>query len=241
MQQCFASKRIDNIFYFSSFDEHHLKNVLRIKNGEEIIVAYNNIFYHCSAQVSNSGISALLIKKLDESHELKAKITLVYGLPKGDKFELVLQKATELGVNTIIPYNAKRSIVQIDDKKIDTKLERWNKIIHDASMQSKRNIIPNVTKPMKLNNILSLDADIKLIAFEEDSCFGQETLFNTLNKDLSSKHIVLMVGPEGGFDIDEVNQLVESGFKRVSLGKRILRSETAAIDMLAITAFMLEK
>lgn len=241
MQQCFASKKIDNIFYFSSFDEHHLKNVLRIKNGEEIIVAYNSVFYHCSAQVSNNSISALLIKKLAEYHELKAKVTLVYGLPKGDKFELVIQKATELGVNTIIPYNAKRSIVQLDNKKIDSKLERWNKIIHDASMQSKRNIIPTVTKPLKMNEILSIEADIKLIAFEEDSCFGQETLFNILNQDLSGKHIVLMVGPEGGFDIDEVNQLVESGFKRVSLGKRILRSETAAIDMLAITAFMLEK
>ncbi len=241
MQQCFASKKVDDIFYFSSFDEHHLKNVLRIKNGEEIIVVYDSVFYHCCAKVSNSGITALLLHELNANNELKAKVTLVYGLPKGDKFELVIQKATELGVSTIVPYCAKRSIVQIDDKKVALKLERWNKIIHDASMQSKRNVIPTIVKPMKLDELILMEADIKLIAFEEDSCFGQETLFKILNQDLTDKHIVLVVGPEGGFDNVEVNKLVASGFKRVSLGKRILRSETAAIDILAITAFMLEK
>lgn len=241
MQHFFAVKKINDLFYFSSFDEHHLKNVLRIKNNEEIIVSFDNVFYQCKTQINSNSISALIINKLDDSHELKAKITLVYGLPKGDKFELVIQKATELGVNQIIPYEAKRSIVQIEGKKIEAKLDRWNKIIHDASMQSKRNCQPVVTKPLKLNEILTLKADIKLIAFEEESCYGQETLYKILNQDLTNKSIILMVGPEGGFELDEVNKLVDSGFIRVSLGKRILRSETAAIDMLAITAFMLEK
>lgn len=241
MQHFFASKRIDDEFYFSSFDEHHLKNVLRIKNNEEIIVAYDNIFYRCKTVINANSVYASLIEKLNYSNELKAHVTLVYGLPKGDKFELVIQKATELGVNTIIPYEAKRSIVQIEPKKVDSKLERWNKIVHDASMQSKRNIEPQIRRPMKLNDILKLDGDIKLIAFEEESCFGQETLFKVLNQNLNNKKIILMVGPEGGFELDEVNKLVDKGFIRVSLGKRILRSETAAIDMLAIVAFMLEK
>lgn len=241
MHHFFADKRIDNQFYFSSFDEHHLKNVLRIKNNEEIIVAYDNTFYHCKTEINSNSVSALIINELDYSNELKANLTLVYGLPKGDKFELVIQKATELGVNTIVPYEAKRSIVQIESKKIDSKLDRWNKIIHDASMQSKRNIQPRITKPMNLNEVLNLQADIKLIAFEEESCNDQSTLFNILNKNLENKKIILVVGPEGGFELDEVNKFVDKGYIRVSLGKRILRSETAAIDMLAITAFMLEK
>lgn len=241
MQQFFACKRIENLFYFSSFDEHHLKNVLRIKNNEEIVVVYDNKFYRCNALINSNEICASIIEEISDSHELKAKVTLVYGLPKGDKFELVIQKATELGVSNIIPYCAKRSIVQIEDKKVNSKLERWNKIVHDASMQSKRNLVPNISKPLKLKEVLDIEADIKLIAFEEDSCYGQETLFNILNVDLTNKHIVLMVGPEGGFDNSEVNTLVENGFIRVSLGKRILRSETAAITMMSITAFMLEK
>lgn len=241
MQHFFANKKIDNKFYFDSFDEHHLKNVLRIKNGENIIVAYDECFYDCITVINAKEVYAQINKILDYSNELKSKVTLVYGLPKGDKFELVIQKATELGVNEIIPYNAKRSIVQIEPKKVDSKLERWNKIVHDASMQSKRNVQPIIYKPMDLNEVLKLNADLKLIAFEEESYNGQETLFKVLNQDLNNKQIILMVGPEGGFENYEVDKLVEQGFIRVSLGKRILRSETAAIDMLAITAFMLEK
>lgn len=239
MQHYFVSQRKDNFFLFDKETTHHLLNVMRVKNNEEVICVYEKEFYLCNLIIENKDIKALITKNMNINNELTAHINLIYGIPKGEKLELVLQKSTELGVSEITLLNSNRSIVKFDEKKIDSKYERFNKIIKNASEQSKRNIIPSLNKPINLNEVPL--GDINLIAYEEESKNNQSTLYEVLNTDLNNKKINIVIGPEGGFSPNEVKYLNDLGYKSVSLGKRILRSETACIDMISIIAFMAER
>ena len=239
MQHYFVNTKIDNYFLFDKETNHHLNNVRRIKNKEELICVYEQVFYLCEIEVNNKELKAIIKEKLDINNELNTHINLIYGIPKGEKLDLVLQKATELGVKEITLFNSERSIVKFDESKINTKMERFNKIVKGASEQSKRNIIPTINKPININEI-PLN-DINIIAFEEESSNNQSTLFNLLNKNLNNLRINVVIGPEGGFSNKEVDYLVKKGYVRVSLGKRILRSETACLDIISKIAFMSEK
>ena len=239
MNHYFVENKINNQFIFDKDTAHHILNVMRLKNHEMIVCVYQENFYDCELEINNKDVKANIINSKTNNNELNFHLNLIYGIPKGEKLDLVLQKSTELGVKEITLFNSKRSIVKFDDKKIDSKIERFNKIIKNAAEQSKRNIIPTLNKPINLNQIPI--GDINLIAYEEDSKFNQSTLFDTLNCNLEGKIINIVVGPEGGFEESEVDYLVEKGYKRVSLGKRILRSETACIDLIAIIAFMGER
>ncbi len=239
MQHYFVNEKINNYFIFDKETSHHLLTVLRVKNGEEVISVYHEEFYLCKIEIEDKNIKAKILEKLNTNNELKANINLIYGIPKGEKLELVLQKTTELGVKEITLLNSERSIVKFDDKKIETKYDRFNKILKGASEQSKRNIIPVLNKPIKITEVPI--GDINLIAYEEESINNQSTLFNLLNTDLEGKKINIVIGPEGGFSESEVRYLENKGYKRVSLGKRILRSETACLDLVSIIAFMLER
>lgn len=239
MQHYFVNTKIDNYFLFDKETNHHLNNVMRIKNKEELICVYEEVFYLCEIEVNNKELKAIIKEKLNINNELNTHINLIYGIPKGEKLDLVLQKATELGVKEITLFNSERSIVKFDESKINTKMERFNKIVKGASEQSKRSIIPTINKPININEI-PLN-DINIIAFEEESCNNQSTLFNILNKNLNNLKINVVIGPEGGFSNKEVDYLVKKGYVRVSLGKRILRSETACLDIISKIAFMSEK
>ena len=239
MQHYFVNEKIDNYFIFDKETSHHLNNVMRIKNNENLICVYEEEFYLCSIEVNNKDLKANIINKLDVNNELNCHINLIYGIPKGEKLDLVIQKATELGVKEITLFNSERSIVRYDESKIKSKLERFNKIIKGAAEQSKRNIIPTLNKPINIDKVPV--NDINIIAYEEESSNTQKTLFNLLNKDLNNKVINVVIGPEGGFSEKEVNYLVNKGYVRVSLGKRILRSETACLDIISKISFMSEK
>lgn len=241
MQHYFVSKE-DNYIYFQEEDIHHIIHVMRYKNNDQIIgIVEGEGHYLASLMINSKQVVGKIIKKIDRDNDLKADVILVCALLKGDKFELALQKACELGVKEIYPYQAKRSIVKIDQKGEDKKIARWQKIVKEAAEQSERITLPKVQNIIKLDDLIKIEADVKLLAYERESETSTSKLYNILNHQLDKKKIVVVIGPEGGFDNSEIKKLLENGFESISLGKRILRAETAAISLLSTIAFMLER
>lgn len=201
---------------------YHLKKVLR-KDENYIfrLVDKNEDVFHCKLIDDNANI----LEKLNENNELDVDITVILSLIKNDKFELCLQKLTELGVNRIIPFNANRSIIKI---KNDNKISRYQKIIKEASEQSHRNRIPIIENYIDLKDIKNYMSDLNIIAYEKED--SSNTKINYSNY----KSITIMIGPEGGFELNEIELLNELGFINISLGKRILRAETAAIFLTSL-------
>lgn len=200
---------------------YHLKKVLRCTNEYFRLVDVNHKIYLAKLD----GDNAQIIKYLDENNELDVDITAIISLIKSDKFELILQKLTELGVKRIVPYNAYRSIVK--EKKSDKKLIRYKKILMEASEQCHRNVVPDITEAIDLKDVDAYLSDLNLIAYEKESTDIKAKLKN-------KQSITFIIGPEGGFDPNEYQKLVVKGFESISLGKRILRAETAAIYLASI-------
>ena len=238
MQEYFAINRIREKFILSEQDNFHIERVLRMKNGDRVIVTYESKKYDCEIRFDKE-LSVNIVSELDVNNELECKVTLIYGIPKKDKFELVIQKSCELGVSFIVPFLAKRSIPVLDDKNTNKKLERWNMIAKEACEQSKRNEIVRVLEPVKLKDLLDYKSEVNLIAYEDLNCVGSSHFYSLLES--NPKSITIVVGPEGGFDQSEVKYLEDNGFVSVSLGKRILRSETAPLYMLSVIGFMNER
>lgn len=238
MQEYFAKNKNNNEFILSQQDMFHIERVLRMKQGDHIVVTYQETKYDCIVSFSN-GLKIEMVSKLEVNNELEMNVKLIYGIPKRDKFEFVIQKSCELGVSSVIPFLAKRSVSIIDEKNASKKLERWNLIAKEACEQSKRNKLVEVANPVKLKEILEYKSELNLIAYEDMSCEGSKHLYELLSK--KYKDITIVVGPEGGFEKEEVDFLIKNGFICVSLGKRILRSETAPLYMLSVISFMSER
>ncbi|MCF0117865.1 MAG: RNA methyltransferase, partial [Bacilli bacterium] len=178
-------------------------------------------------------------EQLNEKRELDIDVTLYYCLPKGEKLELVIQKATELGVNRIIGVNSSRCIAKIDESKKNNKIERFNKIMKEASEQSHRTYIPTFDDVINFKDLKNTNEDIKLIAYELEA--QQENNLLTIIKNIvPGSKVAILIGAEGGFSQAEVDEAVSYGYQRVSLGKRILRSETAAIYLMSVISFVRE-
>lgn len=241
MQYYYIEKEENDLFILNNDDTHHILNVMRMKNNDEIIVNYQNIFYLCNLIINNQKVYAIKNKELEINNELPCSINLIYGIPKGEKLDLVIQKSVELGVSNIYLWQSERSIVKFEENKIENKIIRFNKIIKEAGEQSHRNKLPKIHVLVGLKEIIKIKGDINLLAYEEESCNNQSKLFNLLNTNLKNKIINIIVGPEGGISNKEVKFLSESNYQCVSLGKRILRSETACINFLSIIAFMAER
>jgi 16S rRNA (uracil1498-N3)-methyltransferase len=174
--------------------------------------------------------------------ELPVKLYLFQGLPKSDKMELIIQKACELGAFEIIPVATKRAVVKLDDKKAKKKTERWNSIAESAAKQSRRSIIPVVKEPMNYKEALSYakDLDMVLIPYENYKDMTEtKQVIDEINTE-NIKSIGIFIGPEGGFEKEEVDMADDCGFKRISLGKRILRTETAGLMILSVIGFKIE-
>ena len=237
MQRYFAS--IDNQYFvhLSKEDEHHLCHVMRMKKGDEIEVVHQQKLFLCRVDSFNPLIISV-IHEIANDVEIKEEITLLFALTKGDKTDLVLQKATELGVKRIALIETERTVVKYDNKDIDKKLERFKKIMKEASEQSHRLIIPELLGIYNLKNLpKELLSDINYVAYEKDTS-DISGAFQGLKK---GKSISILIGPEGGFSIQEIDALTNQGFIRTSLGKRILRAETAAIYALSVIGYLLEK
>ena len=236
MQRYFLDTEINKEVTITGDDFHHIKNVMRMREEHKVSICdFNGNCYLCSLKnYLDKSVIFEVLDKIEESNELSANIYLACGLLKGDKLEYVIQKATELGVSKIIPLSLKRNIVKLDSKKELKKITRWNKIAKEAAEQSKRNKIPEIKSVMTLQELTKIDADYKFVAYEETS--HTQKLFSRLQNVTKSDIIILVVGPEGGLDIKEVEQLRAGDFTDVSLGKRILRAETACIHSVGVIA-----
>ena len=241
-----SSSLLDNRVSIVGDDVNHIKNVLRLDIGEQILVGVKEIEknYICNiSEISKKEIICDIIEESKSTTESNVKIDIYQGLPKADKMELIIQKGTELGVNSFIPVNFKRTVVKFDENDKLKKLDRWQKIAEVAAKQSGRDIVPLIKNIENIKNICNLipEYDIVLVAYE---CEDKNSLKNELRKldnSKSSLKIAVVIGPEGGIEQEEVNILQEAGAKIVTLGNRILRTETVALAMSAIINYELEK
>lgn len=223
-------------------DVNHIKNVLRMKVGDEIAVSngVDGKEYRCGiVSISEEVLCELRFVK-EDGVELPSKITLFQGLPKADKMELIVQKAVELGVYEIVPVSMGRCIVKLDEKKQKSKISRWQGIAESAAKQSKRRIVPQVTSVMSMKEACKYasEMDVVLVPYElaEDMPKTRE-LIEAINP---GQRIGFFIGPEGGFEEMEIALAMEAGAKLITLGKRILRTETAGFTVLSILMYHLE-
>ena len=225
---------------------HHLQKVLRGKIGEEIIISSGEtVDYHCRIQGYGEDHAVLSVSFLEEAHELRTKVILLQALPKGEKMEIIIQKAVELGVSEIIPLASENCIVQLKGDKAEKKRLRWQGISEAAAKQSKRSVIPVIAPVSTWKEAFSLikNAEIKLIPYENEKGIGftrEELLRVEELGEKSGGTIALCIGPEGGFSKEEMEEAKKEGFLPISLGKRILRTETAAIATLSLIMMHLE-
>ena len=224
-------------------DVNHIKNVLRLKPGEEIAVrnGVDGREYRCGIEefAQDQAICSLRFVK-EEGVELPSKVYLFQGLPKADKMELIVQKAVELGVYEVIPLAVKRCVVKLDEKKARAKANRWQGIAEAAAKQSKRGVVPVVKEPMTMKEAAAYarGMDVKLIPYElaEDMAHTKKVIESIR----PGESVAVFIGPEGGFDESEIETALAAGICPVTLGKRILRTETAGFTMLAWIMYQLE-
>ena len=224
-------------------DVNHMKNVLRMKPGEELSVSNgrDGREYRCAIQnVEEDRIICELRFIKEDNVELPSRVHLFQALPKADKMEWIIQKAVELGVYRIIPVAARRCVVKLDEKKAAAKIARWQTIAEAAAKQSKRGVIPEISGVMSFAQAVELaeDMDVKLIPYELAEGMGKtREMIDSLG---AGQDIAVFIGPEGGFETSEVESAVERGMIPITLGKRILRTETAGMTVLSWIMYRLE-
>lgn len=221
----------NKIIIDSSIDTKHIVKVLRMSEGEEVLVS-NGLGqdYLCEiVKLDRDAVLCTIIKSDLKSNEAPLEITLFQCLPKGSKMEMLLQKNVEVGVSSFIPVASKRCVSKLEDKKkTKNKVDRWNKIVKEAAMQSKRSMIPKVKNPINFSDIEKFSSlmDILIVPYEDESITYISDL--DIPRDKASK-VGIIIGPEGGFDPSEIDVLKTIGAKIITLGPRILRTETAGI------------
>lgn len=219
-------------------DYNHIKKVLRITEDEKIEVVVLGELYIGNIEICDKYISVYNLEKISENTESKIRIHLLQCLAKGEKMDLIVQKSVELGVYDISLVNSKRCIVKIDEKKENKKIERLQKIAYEASKQSKRLIVPKINEVIQFKNIINIVGDnYLLIAYEEDKNISLREVISKIKKENSFKDIYILIGSEGGFEREEVDFLKNNGAYSIGLGARILRTETAGINLLSILQY----
>ena len=224
--------------YIEGPDWNHAANVLRVRPGEQVLLSVGEDWnYLCTVREVDRAGQRILLSVLEENRdvrELPVKISLYQGLPKSDKMELIIQKAVELGAARVIPVETARCVVKLDRKKAESKRSRWQAISESAAKQSGRSVIPEVAMPMPFAAALkeAADSDIRLIPYENAE--GMERTRKILESVQPGQKIAVFIGPEGGFEETEIRQAEEAGFEAVTLGKRILRTETAGFVVLSL-------
>lgn len=227
-------------FYNNSVDIkdenfNHIKNVLRMKINDELIVSNKEKGNSFLCKISEIGENRIVCSIIEEreSTEPIIEVSLFQGIPKSDKMELIIQKNVEIGINKIYPVEMKFCIGKIKDNK---KITRWQTIAEAAAKQSKRNIIPTIENPISFKEMAEVlkEYDLALVAYENEE---KTNIKEVLQQNPDAKKIAIIIGPEGGISKEEVESLVTNGSKEVSLGKRILRTETASISMLSMIMY----
>ena len=238
MQRYFG-RIIDKEVVLSEGDQYHLVKVMRVREGEQIEVVCEGKLFLCNV-VSVKPLIIQTLAQIKENNELKNDVVLIASLLKGDKLDLVIQKATELGVEEIVLLQSERSIAKIRNLDRDFKIDRFNRIVKEAAEQSKRTRLPLLYRIIKFDEIPEIEADVKLMAYEGEQG-NTSSLLSAVKTVKSGQRVAILIGPEGGFSVDEVNEAKEYGYKTVSLGRRILRAETASFYALSVLAAHLER
>lgn len=239
------SNILDSTIIITGEDVNHIKNVLRMKEGEEIIICdTDGTDYHTQIKAINRDevVARILSSGISEA-ELPFRVHLFQGMPKKDKMEMIIQKSVELGIYDIIPVMTKRVIVKLDDKrKEEAKIKRWQAISESAAKQSGRGIIPNISEVLSYKEALKLagNMNVILIPYEnaDNSHEGMTASFDLIKNIPSGSDVAVFIGPEGGFEPGEVEEAIGIGAKPISLGKRILRTETAGMMLLSVIGFV---
>lgn len=231
----------DNTAYITGEDAKHLDKVLRLKPDDliEIVIGEEEEYVGKILVLQSKTIEVKLLDPSSMKRESPLRITLYQGLPKASKMELIIQKAVELGVHRIVPVMNERCVVQLKTEKDQRKKqERWQKIAYEAAKQSKRLIIPEITLPIKLKDaLLNATEESHVVAYEEERTMGLKGLPFLVEKTRPLSSIGLWIGPEGGLTKEEIDELREQGVYSVSIGPRILRTETAGLTLITMVQY----
>lgn len=235
----------DNTIVITGKDVNHISNVLRIKIGEDIQVCdidTSNNYLVRLQKIDKEKIFCDIVKKMKSEAEPDINLKIFQGIPKSDKMELIIQKSIELGIKEIIPVQMERCVSKISSKDEKKKIERWQKISEMASKQSGRDIIPRINNPIKIKDICNLinELDMIIVPYEKEENYSfKDAIEEIKQKENNKASIGIVIGPEGGFDPNEINLLKNAGAKIVTLGKRILRTETVALAMTSVIMYEL--
>lgn len=223
-------------------DVNHMKNVLRMRVGEEVTVSDgNNLQYLCEVDRYEDSEAVLrIVEEKGVDTELSSKIYLFQGLPKQDKMELIVQKAVELGAYQVVPVATKRCVVKLDDKKAKKKVERWQQIAESAAKQAGRGYIPEVSGVMSFKEALAFAKNLDVVLIPYELAEGMKETRKIIASIEPGQSVGIFIGPEGGFEKEEVELAIAQGAKSITLGKRILRTETAGLTTLSVLMFHLE-
>lgn len=228
--------------HITGSDVNHISNVLRMKTGEELWISDGSKYeYRCTIESFEPDEALLhIVYSQEPEYELPCRIYLFQGLPKADKMELIIQKAVELGAYEIIPVETKRCVVKLDGKKSAKKTARWQQIAESAAKQSKRMLIPNVHEVLTFREALKYaeSMDVRLVPYE--LARGMQETKEILSGIEPGQSVGIFIGPEGGFEEKEIEAAIEGGAKPITLGRRILRTETAGLAILSVLMFQLE-
>ena len=229
-------------YIINGADYNHIKNVLRMDIGDTCLISCGGKSDLCEITAFYDDAVCLEIVEEDYNDtELPIKIYLFQGLPKGDKMEYIIQKCVELGVFAIIPVEMKYCIVKLDDKKAKSKVSRWQSISESAAKQSKRNIIPEIMGVSSFDKALEFAKTLDLIMVPYENKDGMKATVEALENLKNAKSVGIFIGPEGGFEEKEIQKTLDANAKVISLGKRILRTETAAITSVSMCMLEIEK
>lgn len=236
----------DDLIFIHGEDVNHISNVLRMQVGSEIIICdvdtANNYLVKIE-NISKTEIICSICETLDSVAESNVEVDIYQGLPKSDKMELIIQKSVELGVKEIIPIEMKRCVVKLNEKDKIKKVERWNKISEVAAKQSGRDVIPLISNVRNIKDIVENfeQYDVMLVCYENEENVFLKDVLKTIDKSNQKIRIGVVIGPEGGIDISEIDFLKQHGAKIVSLGNRILRTETVSLSILSIIMYEFER
>lgn len=233
MQRYFAKSKQEHNFILNNDDLRHIKTVMRMKENDEILVVFEQKTYLCVIIDIQSDIKIKIKEEIEQKEEEIPKVTLIIPILKEQKMDYILQKATELGVDEFIPFYAERSVIKEKEEKQSKKLERWNRIVKEASEQSHRLTIPNIRKITSLEEIMKLDGT-NIVCSTAEKNTNIKKILKTLTK---CDRINIVIGPEGGLSINEEQKLINNEFIPVTFGNRIFRVETVPIFIMSIVNY----
>jgi len=236
MQRYFVKLKDNDKFILNEEDSHHIINVMRMNLEDKIEIIYDNELYIGEIIELSKNAKCKIIEKIENKERKKPKVVIAQALVKEQKMDYILQKSCELGVYEIIPINTERSIIRLNND--NKKIERWNKILKEASEQSKRIDIPKLDKILNLSDLKRLDFKGKYICSLQKE---RKSLKSILSKTDISDTIIFVIGPEGGFSDKEEEYLCSCGYTKVSLGDNVLRTETASTYILSAVNYEFER